>query len=135
MRVLTFASYDPQHRDASESNVAFTLLYSAPRNMDFKAGTREQRQRLEKLFDAFDALRVVEDVGQPRERVYLRSEGGEILLENTEADILKTAWESYAASLPAGAARELRRVDVFLDTVFAKDYTPDELKKRTEQLD
>ncbi len=82
---------------------------------------------MEKLQDQFDAIGDKDKAGSANETTTLKESGAELALEDVEFDLLKVCWEDYRGSLPRVAAREINKVDDFMDG--AKSISADEYLK------
>lgn len=114
MKQLIFESY-VEGETQPKSFKHWLYLWQAMNNPGWNfGGDRPKLKRMLKLLDAFDLIMVTTKVDETATRYKLKPEGGTLLLEDAEFDLLKEGWEQYSRGLPAGATRDIISLDEFL---------------------
>lgn len=110
MRKLSFEPYIVGDSKLSISARRYLLLYQAVYNPNIKAGDDKETRRFGKVLDLIDLLAEKND-----DRVSMKSNGGEIIFEDAEYDLLKAAWIEFRKNLPRALAREISDLDDFVN--------------------
>ncbi len=130
MRVLSFDPYE--HKDDStekvpDSLMIFGVLHQSITNPNARAGTdKASIRKVIKLMDAFESLTDLKFEGTPKELRILCKSGGSMVLEDAEFELLKQCWDEYRATLPRAGARDIIKIEDFIDGVksmSAEEYT------------